>query len=66
MTNLERIQQMSAEELAEALYAFKNCEAIYPTKKCPMLKGKKHCYYICTEEDVIRRWLESEVTNNER
>lgn len=33
MTNHERIKQMTAEELAAALYAFKEC-----TNDCPMAK----------------------------
>lgn len=57
MTNHERLKQMTAEELAAALYAYKECAA-----NCPMAKGEKHCYTICAEEDVIRKWLESEVT----
>lgn len=55
MTNIERIKQMTAEELATALYSFKEC-----LSDCPMRKGSKHCYTLCAEKDALRKWLESE------
>ena len=56
MTNHERIKQMTAEELAAALMAFKDC-----TADCPMAKGKKKCDIVCLNEPRIVDWLESEV-----
>lgn len=56
MTNYDRIQQMSIEEMASALIAFKDCNC-----NCLMSKNKKHCYLICDNESVIKKWLEQEV-----
>ena len=59
MTNHERIKQMSAEELAAALYAFNNC-----TGDCPAMNGitgNKKCKLECLYPQRIRDWLESKV-----
>ena len=56
MTNYECIKAMSVEEIADALFAFKECN-----RNCPMAKNHNRCYMICEEASVIRRWLNSEV-----
>ena len=56
MTNLEKIRQMSAEEMAAALKAFQDRSA-----NCPMANGKKDCNLVCLYEDRIVKWLESKV-----
>ena len=55
MTNYERIKNMSVDEMADALFGLKEC-----TNSCPMSKSQKHCYMICDNESVIKKWLESE------
>lgn len=55
-TNLERIRQMTADELAEMLYkAISNC------KYCPI--GEDNCDDILINncKDTIKFWLEQEV-----
>lgn len=61
MTNYDRIKAMSVEEMADALFAFKECN-----KNCPMAKTQKRCYMICAEASVIKKWLEQEVDENDR
>ena len=48
---------MSVEEMADALFAFKECDR----NNCPMAKNHNRCYMICEEAPVIKKWLEQEV-----
>ena len=57
MTNYDRIKAMSVEEMADALFAFKECN-----KDCPIGKNRKHCYMLCDSESAIKKWLEMEVS----
>lgn len=57
MTNYDRIKDMNIEEMADALFAFKECN-----RNCPMTKTQNRCYMICAEASVIKKWLESEVS----
>ena len=57
MTNYDRIKAMSVEEMADALFAFKECDR----KNCPMAKNHNRCYMICEEASVIKKWLEQKV-----
>ena len=57
MTNYDRIKAMSVEEMADALFAFKECN-----RNCPMTKTQNRCYMICSEASVIKKWLEQEVS----
>ena len=57
MTNYDRIKAMSIEEMADALLAFKECN-----KNCPIGKNRKYCYMLCDSASVIKKWLESEVS----
>ena len=57
MTNYDKIKAMNAGEMADALFAFKECN-----RNCPMAKTQKHCYMICGEASTIKKWLEQEVS----
>ena len=50
MTNYDRIKSMSVEEMADALFAFKECN-----RNCPMTKTQNRCYMICAEASVIKK-----------
>ena len=57
VTNYDRIKSMSVEEMANALFAFKECN-----KDCPIVKHRKHCYMLCDSESAIKKWLEQEIS----
>lgn len=53
MTNYERIRNMSVEEMAEFI-----------SKTSTNLAVKLDCEYVINEKENIKRWLESEVTED--
>ena len=58
MTNYDNIKAMSVEEMADALFAFKEeCN-----KDCPIGKNRKYCYMLCDSASAIKEWLEQEVS----
>lgn len=57
VTQFNRIKAMSVEDMADALFAFKECN-----KDCPIGKNRKYCYMLCDSESAIKKWLESEVS----
>ncbi len=62
MTNYDKIKAMSIDEMVDFL-AIYNDRACIRCEDCHM---KEHCEYPVTPCDVsARKWLESEVDNNE-
>lgn len=58
MTNYDRIKAMNIDEMADALFAFKEeCN-----KDCPIGKNRKYCYMLCDSASAIKEWLEQEVS----
>lgn len=55
MKRIDKIRQMSSEELAKVLVAIRNCVNI-SCRNCPLF-----CSGGCNDPDILSGWLEEEV-----
>ncbi len=56
MKRIDKIRQMSSEELARVLIRISNCVTTYRCEEC-LLGGSAGC----GEPDIVAKWLEEEV-----